>query len=844
MMSDWAEREFGSDAFDPVEYTHKALAAPAPANTASEDISQLIGRLTLAVDDVAGQIRSLVVAHHEALLAQAANVSGMEGLLSSVRLGINELTQSLDRLRLKVHVPYQTLASLFSQLQKLRQAADVLRRTSRFVALARRLELQMKEIDSGLPTLTPSKSLPPGDSRGSLDSIAPGTGASTEDGNAKERAIARAALSAAELASLLEAPAPVTTLAGTANDKTEEQPAFIPLQKINVIARLVPTLETARKRINEEMESMIVEGLASLNQSVLAAALQTAFNLRIMPTVVQSLLLDLTEAVDARIKSAFDVSKIAKEISGNDPAPQSTGLMYRSRLRTAPTNLTAPQWTNALWARLEQMIEEMAGCCIKVYNLEKVLKYKKDPTSQASFLDEAMAVLENKPTTTFWSALARSLDKHSKEAAKGSTFLQQTLSTGYPRFLRLFHDLFAKIAVHTDTIYTPNQQSPETVIVLRSVSAFEQLYLSRSTARMNETIATAVRQSPPGAPEGLAISRTIVNELDSARFDPLLVKSVAKNVGAALEMLIGRTDSLIVRDRSATSLVGPLGTAQQALNAQIFTMLHTCWARLNKLEGEFHAGVTLLLKPPIKKIERQCEGISEPLLGAIRRDLGLVLARMHRVDFSKSFEAMAPGMGGGASTYMKELAAKLGFLRNEVFSKFSVNEVVQDWTINVAKNVIRTFVLNASIIKPLGEAGKLQLTSDMTELEFTLGSFVADPSRRTSSLDILGDDYRVLRALRPLLFLDTALLSSPDDTYSLPPLIILHHIIVRSPYPLPHTLHSWTEAEYVRWIEDHTPREALTLVEACVPKWETQMKGTEEDWVTLVRAVLRRAVAA
>ncbi|CAE6356873.1 unnamed protein product [Rhizoctonia solani] len=805
-MSDWAEREFGSDAFDPVEYTHKALAAPTPANTASEDISQLIGRLTLAVDDVAGQIRSLVVAHHEALLAQAANVSGMEGLLSSVRLGINELTQSLDRLRLKVHVPYQNLASLFSQLQKLRQAADVLRRTSRFVALARRLELQMKEIDSGLPTLTPSKSLPPGDPRGSLDIVTPGAGAGAEDGNAKERAVARAALSAAELASLLEVPAPITTLA-PAND---EQPAFIPLQKINVIARLVPTLETSRKRINEEMESMIVEGLASL--------------------------------------ASANIRLVLVELPNNDPidpAPQSTGLMYRSRLRTAPTNLTAPQWTNALWARLEQMIEEMAGCCIKVYNLEKVLKYKKDPTSQASFLDEAMAVLENRPITTFWSALARSLDKHSKDAAKGSTFLQQTLSTGYPRFLRLFHDLFAKIAVHTDTIYTSNQQSPETVIVLRSVSAFEQLYLSRSTARMNETIATAVRQSPPGAPEGLAISRTIVNELDSARFDPLLVKSVAKNVGTALEMLIGRTDSLIVRDRSATSLVGPLGTAQQALNAQIFTMLHTCWARLNKLEGEFHAGVTSLLKPPIKRIERQCEGISEPLLSAIRRDLGLVLARMHRVDFSKSFEAMVPGMGGGASTYMKELAAKLGFLRNEVFSKFSVNEVVQDWTINVAKNVIRTFVLNASIIKPLGEAGKLQLTSDMTELEFTLGSFVADPSRRTSSLDILGDDYRVLRALRPLLFLDTALLSSPDDTYSLPPLIILHHIIVRSPYPLPHTLHSWTEAEYVRWIEDHTPREALALVEACVPKWENYaVEGTDEDWVTLVRAVLRRAVAA
>ena len=65
-------------------------------------------------------------------------------------------------------------------------------------------------------------------------------------------------------ASLLEVPAPVTTPAGPTNDRAEEQPAFIPLQKINVIARLVPTLETSRKRINEEMESMIVEGLASL----------------------------------------------------------------------------------------------------------------------------------------------------------------------------------------------------------------------------------------------------------------------------------------------------------------------------------------------------------------------------------------------------------------------------------------------------------------------------------------------------------------------------------------------------------------------------------------------------
>lgn len=60
MMNDWAQREFGSDVFDPTQYTHKALANSVPGNAPNEDISQLIGRLALAVDDVAGQIRSLV----------------------------------------------------------------------------------------------------------------------------------------------------------------------------------------------------------------------------------------------------------------------------------------------------------------------------------------------------------------------------------------------------------------------------------------------------------------------------------------------------------------------------------------------------------------------------------------------------------------------------------------------------------------------------------------------------------------------------------------------------------------------------------------------------------------
>lgn len=94
-----------------------------------------------------------------------------------------------DRLRVKVHVPYENLQALVNRLQKFHQASDLLRRTSRFVIIARRLQVQMNEIQ-GIKN-------PNG---GDQDELATATlmhGKDIED--EKERAIAKAALSIAEL---------------------------------------------------------------------------------------------------------------------------------------------------------------------------------------------------------------------------------------------------------------------------------------------------------------------------------------------------------------------------------------------------------------------------------------------------------------------------------------------------------------------------------------------------------------------------------------------------------------------------------------------------------------------
>lgn len=119
------------------------------------------------------------------------------------------------RLRSKIRVPYQTLSSHVVRLERLQQASDVLRRASRFVVLTRRLQVQLVEmdraaestpsaVDNKTTSLNGSKSpdLTGGEvTRKSTDSLNTITGAggagNEEDDN--QRAIAKAALSIAEL---------------------------------------------------------------------------------------------------------------------------------------------------------------------------------------------------------------------------------------------------------------------------------------------------------------------------------------------------------------------------------------------------------------------------------------------------------------------------------------------------------------------------------------------------------------------------------------------------------------------------------------------------------------------
>lgn len=162
--------------------------------------------------------------------------------------------------------------------------------------------------------------------------------------------------------------------------------------------------------------------------------------------------------------------------------------------------------------------------------------------------------------------------------------------------------------------------------------------------------------------------------------------------------------------------------------------------------------------------------------------------------------------------------------------------------LEISRFTLQTFLLHASIVQPLSEAGKLKLTSDTTSLEFAVSQYL---SSHSLSLTSIGDQHKALRAFRPLLFLDNVELSHSKKTVDVPMLILLHHVLSRSSLRLPHQVHGWTEGEYVRWLNEHAEEERIKMVEAVVMSWDGGKDGVEDDaaLVEIMRTVLARRKA-
>jgi hypothetical protein len=832
------------------------------------DVSAALSRLNFGIEDLNRQLKSEITKHHSSLLLQCATVNTLSSDLQEVKKGLIKIEQNVLKLNKKVELPFKKLEIDLLLLTRLTTCNDLMKKCLKFLNLVKKLKSQMVEIET-TTTQQPER-----------------------QETRKERVMAEAALILAELETLLN---------DTERREGQEEVDSLSITSLNVVQTELNWVSNCREKILDFMQTSIQQGLTRLDQPLLASSLQTSYNLSVLPSLVDSLVKDLNDLVYRKVQLCFDLQSLSREVNqkeidgggttttttiSSSGSNSSSSFVYKSRTRNEPSSSNLPLWTSTMWNRLENLINDLGNICIKVYTLEKVLKLKKTTTtdhqsSNGSFLDIAMTVLDNKPSVLFWTCLSRAFELQGKESIKSSNFISNLFSSGYPRLVRLFQEFFSKIAVHTDTVYTLTSQSPETVLVLRSIQPFETVYLTRSTNRLNDSISKSFNQlnssmitssfitsslsrlpgGPPSIPtaqEGLNFSRLILNELDAVKFDAILSKNlVEKVVKTNLEQFLQRCMDLVQFDHNtnSTSLLGPLQTNSQQINSDLTSCLYHLWFPLDRAynnnnnnntereeegegegEGNQETVVHQILKPLIVKIKTSYLSIVNPLIMSIRREFSNILAKMHDQDNNSNSNSNSNDGGGD---YIFLLTSKLNLIKSEILgpNQFKVGQqLLRDWALDLSRFIVQTFLLHASILQggqrgggggALSESQSMKLVKDTTNLEFLMNSYL---SSFQIPLQEMGDQFKALRAFRPLLFLPTQELVQHSQS-SVPTLIVLHHLISRSngKILLPNQFYNWNQKEYVRWLNEHTEQDRLGMIRKVIVEQGSSRKETDNE---------------
>jgi hypothetical protein len=705
-----------SDSFDPQEYANNILEAPPVASTSNGqssktpdhwltqtsrkdldvegDVSVALSRLNLAIDDVDRLIRDEVTEHANDLLTHTSTLLALRPNLAVLTTSLGALQDHQSKLVQRISVPRASLTADTTRLSKMRSAQSLVKRSERFVKLVRRLQGQMKSL-----SVAERKT----DDRNRLESLqemeGEGEGADgipeddlldAEMGEERGRGLSMAALTLSEIVLLIE-PNRKKIARHTQQIQLDDGPdgqSEVTLSSLDFVRELVPFVNESRDRVTNLMEDMVVRGLRDLSPTLLSTSLQTAYNLGQLADLVRDLLADLNDVIRDRVAAAFDMQSLSKELGTREPNLHQTGTYssYRSKRGQTQqdTTVSTPQsqkWNAALWSRLETLIVgEMGAVCSKVYTLERVLSLKTDRMTGTNYLEEAMSVLGDRPSAIFWMTLSKAVETQTLQWTKTSSFLSQTFASSYPRLVRVFHDFFDKVAIYAETVsYTSSAQSPETLQMLAALSHLQEAYVSRSRSKLDGFLSSSFSsQRIAGSKEGQLAARMVGEEIDRARFDPLLLKSVLQMVQDWLSSLIKSVREQRSRDSTAHSLQRASTTPAQLSNAGLTSALFALQGGLRKVVDkgpeECNEGITIILKQAEHLYRHD---FVEPLLHAITKELSDTIARMHYVDFGLDQDSVIGGSGGSA--YMSDLSDRMWYIREQLLVHYTVESDKTTW---------------------------------------------------------------------------------------------------------------------------------------------------------------------
>uniref|UniRef100_A0A8C2DUX3 Conserved oligomeric Golgi complex subunit 5 n=1 Tax=Cyprinus carpio TaxID=7962 RepID=A0A8C2DUX3_CYPCA len=561
----------------------------------------------------------------------------------------------------------------------------------------------------------------------------------------------------------------------------------VDLSGIDVIENDLLFISRARLEVENQAKRLLEQGMEIQNPSQVGTALQVFYNLGNLRETIRSVVDGYRTSVQENVVNALDIKVLTQ------PA-NTRGAPGRAVMPT-PGNTAA--FRAALWTNLEKLMDQICAACGQVC------------ISHQTHTDVT-------------------IKKHS------STFLKQALEGEYPKLLRLYNELWKRLQQYSASIQgalvssgagldvelpvsehdaedlftrTKPDYDPEKDLK-DSLQPYEAAYLSKSLSRLFDPINLVFPQggrNPPSNDELDSIIKTIASELNVASVDSGLTIAVAKNAAKTVQLFCVKSEQLLCTQGDASQVIGPL-TEGQRRNIAVVNSLFRLQQAVAKVR-------TPALKTPYSAVQ--------PLLNSVTDSVEAILITMHQEDFS------GPLPAGGrpdvpCSLYMRELQGFIARVMNDYFRPLQCLDFLYDSTEIIAQRAITLFIRHASLLRPLGEGGKMRLAADFAQMELA----VAPLCRRVSDL---GKAYRLLRSFRPLLFQTSEHIASSQALGDLIPYsTILHFLFNRAPAELksPHQRAEWSISRYSQWLDDHpSEKDRLTLI-----------RGALEAYVQSIRA--------
>uniref|UniRef100_A0A8C3TE95 Conserved oligomeric Golgi complex subunit 5 n=1 Tax=Chelydra serpentina TaxID=8475 RepID=A0A8C3TE95_CHESE len=771
--------EFLREDFDVKTYTSQSIHQAV--------IAEQLAKLAQGISQLDKELHLQVVARHEDLLAQATGIGSLEGVLQMMQTRIGALQSTVDRIRAKIVDPYNKIVSRTAQLAKLQAACDLLRRIIRILYLSKRLQGQLQ-------------------------------------GGSRE--ITKAAQSLNELDYLSQG---------------------IDLSGIEVIENDLLFIARARLEVENQAKRLLEQGVETQNPTQVGTALQVFHNLGTLKDTISNVVDGYCASLEENINNALDIKVLSQ--------PSQTVTRGGPGRAVMPTPGNTAAFRAALWTNMEKLMDQICAACAQVQHLQKVLTKKRDPVSHVCFIEEIVKEGQSDILYTFWTAVTQTLSSQFQRATDSSVFLKQAFEGEYPKLLRLYNDLWKRLQQYsqniqrnfntsattdlfaelqqmeedTHDIFMQKKQDYDSEKALKdSLQPYEAAYLSKSLSRLFDPINLVFPpggRNPPSTDELDSIIKTIASELNVAAVDPNLSLAVSKNVAKTIQLYGVKSEQLLSTQGDASQVIGPLTEGQRRNVAVVNSLyrLHQSVLKVVSSQSSFPAAAEQTIATALKTIHDLMGSAVQPLLNSVGDSVEAIIITMHQEDFSGSLSSSGkPDVP--CSLYMKELQGFIARVMSDYFRHFECFDFVFDNTEAIAQRAIELFIRNASLLRPLGEGGKMRLAADFAQMELA----VAPLCRRVSDL---GKSYRLLRSFRPLLFQTSEhIANSPAVGDIIPFSIILQFLFTRSPPELksPFQRAEWSIARYSQWLDDHpSEKDRLVLIRGALEAYVQSVRTRE-----------------